>query len=403
MRINEEVFRAEYAGLYEKAQSEAKGYVAHPEKLQADIDSKKKERDPLRLRAPEPDQYAYRMMHYQGFARFPERLKNFIVAKNEPKSLARSFLPAIMDVEPNSRCNFRCIMCQVSEWGKGGRARDMTYDELKKFMESQPYLTEVKLHGMGDPFLNKFYNDMVKYPADKSIWVRTSTNASLLHINKNYQKLIDAGIGEVQVSFDGATKDVCERIRRGSNYERIVQNCTMLNNYANRQKRPYTRMWVLLQKYNRHQVFDFVEMADKMGFRRMTFSITLNDWGQENWNIKNRDLQAKQGFSDEEENKLAELAIRYAMDVTVWKQADKYSTNSPDTLCPWPFTRPYISCDLRVVPCCMIANPQIADFGDANDFEQIWNGPGYQAFRRAHIEGNIPQYCRSCYDLTDNT
>lgn len=399
MLISEEKFQREYGHLYEQALQRAKGYVANPENLRAEIDLQRKERNPMQLRAPEADQFSYRMTLYQGFVRFPERLKNYIIAENEPRSAMRSFLPTIMDIEPNSQCNFHCIMCQVSEWGIGGRAEDMTFEGLKGFMEREPFLTEVKLHGMGDPFMNKVYNEMVRYLADQYIWVRTSTNASLLHINENYKKLIDAGIGEVQVSVDGATKDVFEKIRRGSNFKRIVDNCTMLNEYANSKERPYTRMWVLVQEHNRHQIFEFIDIAQKMGFLRLSYSITLNDWGQENWNIKNKNLQARQGFLEDEEHRLAEIAVKTGIDISVWKQADKYSTEKLKTLCPWPFTRPYISCDLRVVPCCMIANPKIADLGDAKEFANVWNSPAYQSFRRAHMEGDIPKYCRSCYTL----
>ena len=32
---------------------------------------------------------------------------------------------------------------------------------------------------------------MIKYAKDKKIWVRTVTNASLLHLKDNYKKLID--------------------------------------------------------------------------------------------------------------------------------------------------------------------------------------------------------------------
>lgn len=397
MMISEQQFQNEYGAAYEKAAHEASVYLADPGKLLAEIASEKKKRDPLILRAPEVDQFAYRMTLYRGFAKYPERLKNYVIAKNQHRATLRSFLPTIMDIEPNSRCNFRCIMCQVSEWGGTGRAKDMSLEELQQFMAKNPLLTEVKLHGMGDPFLNKTYNEMVKHLADQHVWVRTSTNASLLHINENYKNLVDAGIGEVQVSIDGATKDVFEAIRRGSHFEQIVDNCTKLNAYANGKERLYTRMWVLVQELNRHQLFAFVDLAQKMGFRRLSYSISLNDWGQEKWSIRNKDLHARQGFSTEEEHRLADIAVKTGMDITVWKQADKYSSKTPEALCPWPFTRPYISCDLRVVPCCMIANPVIADLGDARVLDDVWNGPSYQTFRKAHLVGDVPKYCQGCY------
>lgn len=401
MLISEEQFLKNYGPLYERALQEARNYVVRPETLKAEVARQQQERDPMQIRTPEADPVAFRMTRYRGFVRFPDRLKNFIMAKHEPRSSTRSFLPTIMDVEPNSRCNFRCIMCQVSEWKNGKRAEDMTFEELKDFVEKQDGLTEVKLHGMGEPLMHKQYTDMVRFLAERDLWVRTNINGSLLHVHDNYRRLIDAGIGEIQTSVDGATKEVFETIRKKSNFERVVQNLTMLNDYANRQERPYTRMWVVVQEHNRHQIFDFVELAKQMGFRRLTFSVSLNDWGQEDWRAKNTGLQARRDLDAEELRRLAGMAVRDGINISVWKQADKYSTKSLETLCPWIFDRPYITSDMRVVPCCMIANPEITDLGDAKDFEHVWNGPAYRSFRQAHCDGAIPKECVGCYHKTE--
>jgi len=47
------------------------------------------------------------------------------------------------------------------------------------------------------------------------------TNASLLHLRDNYKKLVDTGVNEIQISIDGATKDVFEGIRVGSVFESV--------------------------------------------------------------------------------------------------------------------------------------------------------------------------------------
>ena len=130
--------------------------------------------------------------------------------------------------------------------------------------------------------------------------MRTVISGSLLHIRHHIERLIDSGVGEVQTSFDGANKEVFESIRRKSNFEKVVENFTNLNKYANQMDRPYTRMWVVLQQKNRHQLFDFVELAKKMEFRRLTFSLSIGDWGQDSWKDKTEELQAI-SFSEEEE------------------------------------------------------------------------------------------------------
>lgn len=396
MLISEDVFEARYGERFREALQEAKDFVNNPEKLRLVVDKENKQKDPNKIHLPAPDQFAYRMTLYKGFVLDPERLKNFTIAKFEEKSPKRSFLPYIMDIEPNSRCNFRCIMCTVSEWPNGNRAGDMNVEDYKEFIDANPQLTEVKLHGLGEPLMHKRYFEMVRYLVDKSIWVRTTINGSLIHARNNLTELIDSGLGEIQTSFDGATKEVYEKIRVNSNFEKVVDNLTKLNAYANTKDRLFTRMWVVVQKDNRHQLFDFVKLALKMGFRRMSFSITLNDWGQDNWVEKNREIEIE-GISEEDKAKLVQISKKEGIDITIWQQANKYSFDKLDNLCPWPFQRPYISSDLKTVPCCMLGNPDIENLGDAKNFKELWNSDVYVNFRKAHIEGNIPEYCKHCY------
>ena len=373
MLLTKDDFQTRYGGLYESALREAENYVANPQQLRDETEATRALEDPMAIRGPVPDPFSYRMMRYRGFTRFPERLRNFIVASNEARSTVRSFMPTMIDVEPVSRCNFRCIMCTVSDWDYGQRAEDLTFDQFKQFVENHPYILEMKLQGIGEPLLHRHFIDMVQYLAERDIWVRTTVNGSLLHARDNYQRLIDSGVGEVQASFDRATKEVFEQVRRRSNFDLVVRNLTLLNNYANQKDRPHTRMWVLVQKHNRHQLFDFVELAKRMGFRRLTYSVSLGDWGKEKWHQSNLQLQSS-SVTQEEEQELAHLAASEGIEITLWGSAATYSTESPESLCPAPFFRASVSSDGRLVPCCRVGNPEVFDLGAADDFQQAWNG-----------------------------
>jgi len=379
---------------FEEAYALAKKYVDNNELLRAEL--LRKEGAPIadRLVAPYADRFSFWLTYFKGFYHYPERLKNYVKAIPAPYAQTRDFRPFIADIEPNSRCNFKCTMCQVSEWNGSKRSDDMSFDTFKNFIEQNQFFTEIKLHGMGEPFLNKQFVPMVKFLADQHIWVRTSTNGSVLHVKEAYKGVIDAGMGEMQCSIDGATPEVYESIRIGGNFGVVKRNFTMLNDYANSKDRLYTRMWVLLQKQNRHQLFDFVPLAAQMGFRRLSFSISLNDWGQSYWKDKNQPSEAG-SLSEVEKGRLLELAKEYDINITVWEQASKYERVVKP--CHWPFSRPYISSDMKIAPCCMIGNPDVVNLGSAENFEQEWNGEAYQNFRRAHLSGEIPDCCRGCY------
>lgn len=394
--MNEKDFDSKYGLLFQEQIQLAATYVQNPSLLLQEVSQKLAQRDSSRLYMPQADEYHHRLTYYRGFIRYPERLRNYILFENEPKNIEQVYKPFIMDIEPNSRCNFRCIMCQVSEWPNGNRAKDMSFDDFKMFIDSQPQLMEVKLHGMGEPLMHRRFTEMIKYLSDQDIWVRTTINGSLLHARDNYMRIIDSGVGEIQTSFDGASKEVFETIRRKSNFETVVNNLTMLNEYANTKDRLYTRMWVLLQKLNRHELFDFVILAKKMKFKRLSYSITLNDWGQDEWAKKNTENEIS-GLTQDEELKLLELAKKEDIEITVWYQSNKYSFKDYKTVCPWPFERPYISSDLRIVPCSMIGNPEISDLGDAKNLNSVWNSSIYKRFREEHLQGKIPEFCRLCY------
>ena len=94
------------------------------------------------------------------------------------------YLPIKLNIENVSRCNFRCTMCVVAEWPKGQRAEDMTFDDFRRLIDEQYGLVEIKLQGIGEPLMQRGdeFFEMIRYARSKHIWVRTTTNASQLHL-----------------------------------------------------------------------------------------------------------------------------------------------------------------------------------------------------------------------------
>ncbi len=350
------------------------------------------------LPSPRPLPSEYKKNLYLGFLKNPKRAYNFWKWKRSTRSEVLNYIPVKMDIEPVSRCNFHCTMCQVSDWKKYQRATDLTLESFKELIDSQYGVTELKLQGLGEPLLARdSFFEMVKYARSKNIWVRTTTNASLLHLNDNYKKLIDSGINEVQISFDGASKGTFEAIRRGSVFEKVVSNCTLVNKYSNDKNLLRTRMWVLLQQGNSAEFFQFIDLAVQMGFKRLTYSLDLIGWAIDSWIDNNSAVSAKALVTPEMAHEAIRIGKEKGVEVTFWNATDKYSSKSLKSLCAWPFERAYVSSDMRIVPCCMVANPDVYEIGKAKDFTAEWNGPAYREFRKAHIEGRIPKICDTCY------
>ena len=303
------------------------------------------------------------------------------------------YLPVKLDIENVSRCNFACTMCAVSKWPKGKRAGDMSLECFKRLIDEQYGLVEIKLNGIGEPLMQgDDYFEMIKYARSKRIWVRMTTNASLLHLRENYKKLVDSGVNEIDISIDGADAPTFEGIRIQGDFDQVSKNCQLLNDYCLEKGIVRTKMWTLVQKGNYRDLESHVYVASRFGFRNLVFSLQLHGWGDTDLETRN-----KAQMVSLEEGRLQNLVIlgkTLGVRVSFWDVAEKFDQ---ENLCPWPFERAVVTSDSRTVPCCMIGDPDKFELAKGMTFLKAWKSDEYKDFRAAHLSGQIPSVCRGCY------
>jgi MoaA/NifB/PqqE/SkfB family radical SAM enzyme len=363
------------------------------------------------LPKPEPagSQLFYAYVKQRAIDRSRRTQENWLKYQNAGREAEVDYLPVKLDLENVSRCNFQCKMCEVSSWPKMTRAADMPLECFKRIIDEQYGVLEIKIQGLGEPTMGgDNYFEMIRYARAQPLWVRTTTNASRLHLKDYYAKLIDADPCEIQISIDGATKETFEKIRVGGNFERVCRNCQLVNAYdidAPPQwnlPRRRTKMWTVVQEDNQHELEALVELAGELGFDNQVFSLDVSGFGDAEWEERNRKIDVSARLEERRLLDLVERGKELGIKVAFWTVGHKFETGSPDTICSWPFERSFISSDLRVVPCCIISNPDTFQIGaklddKANAFTDVWHGEGYRAFRMLHLVGQIPPACQNCY------
>ena len=80
----------------------------------------------------------------------------------------------------------------------------------------------IEFSGMGEPLLNPLIYDFIKAVAEKGEATLTTNAAALTP--KNIQRLLDAGLKQLAVSFNGADKAVYELMMGGLNFEQAKKN-----------------------------------------------------------------------------------------------------------------------------------------------------------------------------------
>ena len=96
-------------------------------------------------------------------------------------------------------------LCDVSS--PNWVTKNMKIETFKKIIDMNKQLLQIKLQGMGEPFVNKNYIQFIDY-ASKYGLVQFVTNGKLLT-----EKIIDNlynkdNISNINVSIDGATKNI---------------------------------------------------------------------------------------------------------------------------------------------------------------------------------------------------
>jgi sulfatase maturation enzyme AslB (radical SAM superfamily) len=137
---------------------------------------------------------------------------------------AKGRFPAVVRLETTNACNARCIICPHREMRRPITTMDDgLYAQLIDECAAAG-CREVHLHNFGEPLMDKHIEERIAYAKQKGIRrVKIFCNGSLL-TSARARALIEAGLDEVKVSLDGATREEFERIRTPLKFDAVVQN-----------------------------------------------------------------------------------------------------------------------------------------------------------------------------------
>ena len=138
--------------------------------------------------------------------------------------LARHVFPPVVRIETTNACNARCVICPHRQMKrKVQRMSDSLFASLIDQC-AENGCGEVHLHNFGEPLLDRTLPERIAYAKHRGIRkVKIFSNGSLL--NENVARaLIEAGLDELKISIDGATKEEFERIRSPLRFDQVVSN-----------------------------------------------------------------------------------------------------------------------------------------------------------------------------------
>jgi radical SAM protein with 4Fe4S-binding SPASM domain len=314
--------------------------------------------------------------------------------------------PKLLQVEITGACNLRCHMCLVRYRPPLDRVRSsMSFERVAALVDANHALERLVLQGLGEPLLAPDLVDIVAYASERGIRVAFNTNGTLLSPARG-RALIEAGLAELSVSLDGATAATYEAIRSGANFDRVVRN---LRSFRSLQRgldaaNPDVSIVFVAMRRNIAELPALVRLAadvDVSTVRVQNLSHSFDDCDPAGTYADIRSFAEAEALTGVADAVKAATIFAEAADVArrlgIGLRLPKLET-SREPGCTWPWDGAYVTWDGTVQPCCMVMGSDRVALGELTDqpFERIWNGVGYQQFRRRLRSADPPEICRGC-------
>ncbi|MGI5837323.1 MAG: radical SAM/SPASM domain-containing protein [Chloroflexota bacterium] len=280
------------------------------------------------------------------------------------------YLPLKLHLEPTSNCNLRCVMCPQSMGAtKGNGYMDMGLYQ-KIIDEVKEYVLEINLFFRGEPLLHPNIVDMVRIAQAAGITVHLNTNATLLR-GRLIERLLDAKLDKLTISFDAGEKEAYEQMRRGAKFEKTLENVQafLKAKAAYGVNYPYTAIQVI-------RFFDPAASGPT---------------------IPEKFIHLFDGLPVDEFDPLWAHGWAGTMKESESFQAAPYGHNYYP--CNWLWKSLAICWDGKVATCCGDFGPSEV-FGDLNNekLKDIWNSPQMVRIRTLQRERKLKELplCQNC-------
>lgn len=313
-------------------------------------------------------------------------------------------LPGFVQIEPVGQCSLACRMCPVTLRvdGRAGRVATMPVARYRRLLAQFPAITELHLQGIGEPLMHPRFFDLVRLASDRGIEVSTNSNLTLMSARRAAE-CVDSGLARLHVSIDAATPACYEWIRVGARFGRLMRGLErLLECIARTGRGPRVEFVAVMMRANLHEFAPLVTLAARLGVPAVSVQRLAHDFDEDTLPPRYApmrtfvDAQAP-GADDADAIVASFAAARQAAartGVTLRLPAEQPRPRG----CDWPWRGACLSFRGDAMPCCMVATPDRANFGNMaiSGVEQVWRGSAYHEFRARLASDEPPAVCRGC-------
>lgn len=223
----------------------------------------------------------YKYIRLRGYLKYPRYLTTEMSRVKMIGKFAK--------IDASTRCQLKCPTCPTSEkknkegiigWG------NLEFGNFKKFLDENPGVNTIELSNWGEIFLNPGIEDIFRYAYLKGVRTMVGNGVNLNRAKKEVLEcLVKYECQLVNVSIDGATNEIYQKYRRGGNFETVLENIKLINQFKKKYKSVFPILvWqFVVMGHNENQLLPAKKMAKEL---QMIFFPKLS-WDKNYSPIKN--------------------------------------------------------------------------------------------------------------------
>jgi len=311
-----------------------------------------------------------------------------------------------IELEVTTRCPLRCRHCEHTYFPQDYRNQDLSLAQFKKIIDSIPSLKWINMTGEGSPFMNKDFIPMLRYAKSKDIYVDFSHDFYTFNDDIG-RELINLGIERIYFSIDGCTKETYEKVRVGSDFDRVICNIKRFIELKKEMNSPLPEICFRYAffKDNVHEVILLPKLVNNIcnkDVKSLGDEPSINIVGLLEFE-QTKGLEVELSKHDIDGTNM--LAKSYGLKV-YWSHVTHNEAKKPPMHYCVFWTEPYIMIDGSVVPDCAVLMSNRRPFLEANSFgnvndktlKELWYTPKYRKFRETlrNPQGQVPSVCLGC-------
>ena len=347
--------------------------------------------------------------------------------------------PKVIEMGLSGICNINppCVMCTARNFRQSAEQPFLSEKIVNKMLPYLNYAEIISLHGgEGEPLLSPVLFDILDRIDTEKVYTLFATNGLLL-TKATSLKLIKAGLRELSVSIDAASRLTYHKIRNNDGFETIKNNVRRLADLKRDLQAHFPTIVInmVLMKENLPELPSYVDLARELEasvvrirclvpipknyeiasdiFHFNYYEQRVDPFSRECKDIIAEAKRKAQQYRillvaenpeiaamlyEEETPATTKTIDTKTIDMTINLSGgavdDNFSLSQQNIKCRLPWENLIIDTDGRVRFCCH--SKQALGNLEEIDFSEIWNGEPAQSIRRDFLRNIFPESCSAC-------